>query len=325
MVTFFRNKLVATTASAALLLAVVVTQGAQAQLIGVISRNYSAADRTLADRTLANCAVSVSCYVEAKNGEASMPKKKLKIGFIGDSITCGYNQVGNTIAPGKNDVAALTVKKLSAESGATIANEGTPWNAYDKGVSATSSADWQPGPPENLYGVTKAAFIASFGKPDPKRNPVWVFIMLGTNDVRSDRLFSATQHQANLQAIVNDLVASGFNVMLNHAPSFVAPTSFNGVTWSAAALELLRSYVPGEKAVVASFARRAPGRVFLGDTNAVPYFTAHPALFQEYGVYGGLHPNGTGGTEALADCWTSAFRRIINQRNRKTTTQTNQR
>ena len=35
-----------------------------------------------------------------------------KIGFIGDSITAGYNQVGRTITPGVSDAAALTIKQL---------------------------------------------------------------------------------------------------------------------------------------------------------------------------------------------------------------------
>ena len=34
---------------------------------------------------------------------------------------------------------------------------------------------------------------------------------------------------------------------------------------------------------------------------------AHPALFQEYGVYGGLRPGVTGGTQALANYWARSF------------------
>ncbi len=300
MTTVFRN-----TPCLATLLAIIAAGTAQAGTAQAKTSKVGDARRHLA----LNCPVKIS-PTQAGQAKALSLKKSLKIGFIGDSITCGYNQVGNTITPGQNDVAALTVQKLSAANGATIADNGTPWNVYDKGVSATSTADWQPGPPQNLYETAKAAFVSSFGKPDPKRNPVWVFIMLGTNDVRSDRLFTAAQHEANLRSIVGDLVASGFNVMINHAPSFVVPTKFNGVAWDAAAMKLLQSYLPGEKAISADFAKRVPGRVFLGDTMAFSYFAAHPALFQEYGVYGGLHPNGIGGTEALADCWARAFRHI---------------
>lgn len=234
-----------------------------------------------------------------------------KIGFIGDSITAGYNQVGSTITPGTNDAGALTIKKLSETKACALADSGVSWQAYDQGSSGSSTADWLPGgAPSSLNARAKAAFSAAFGKPDPTANPVWVLLMLGTNDVRSDNHFTPKQHQKNLQAITEDLVASGYNVVLNHAPAFVAPTRFNGVAWDASALTLLRSYLPGEQAVAASFASRAPGRVFLGDTAAFGYFAARPRLFQEYGVYGGLHPNGDGGTQALAVLWAAAFERI---------------
>lgn len=234
-----------------------------------------------------------------------------KIGFIGDSITSGYNQVGSTITPGTNDVAALTVQKLSEAKATALADDATPWGLYNQGSSGSSTADWQPGGPDSLNTRAKHAFLTAFGPPDPKKNPVWVLVMLGTNDVRSDHLFTADQHKKNLQAITDDLVASGFNVILNHAPSFVAPTSFNGVTWNAASLALLRSYLPAEQSVAASFAGRAPGRVFVGDTLSFDEFAARPVLFQEFGVYGGLHPNGTGGTDTLASEWARVFTVIL--------------
>ena len=191
------------------------------------------------------------------------------------------------------------------------ADSGVAWSAYDQGSSGSSTADWLPGAADSLNGRAQSSFVSAFGKPDPATNPVWVLLMLGTNDVRSDHLFTAEQHGKNLQAITEDLVSHGFNVVINHAPAFVAPTSFNGVTWDAHSLSLLRLYLPAEKAVVASFGARAPGRVFLGDTSAFDLFAARPALFQEYGLYGGLHPGGQGGTEALARCWARAFRSII--------------
>ncbi len=244
----------------------------------------------------------------------TVSKASPKIGFIGDSITAGYNQVGTTITPGSNDAAALTVGKLSRMKDTALADAGVPWGEYDQGSSGTSTESWLPGSADSLEGRAKSAFRSAFGKPDPKTNPVWVLLMLGTNDVRSDNLYPAERHQKNLQAITDDLVAGGFNVVLNHAPSFVAPTRFNGVTWDANSLGLLRSYLPGERAVVASFAVRAPGRVFLGDTSAFDYFAVRPVLFQEYGVYGGLHPNGKGGTDALATYWAGAFSRITQRR-----------
>jgi len=233
-----------------------------------------------------------------------------KIGFIGDSITAGYNQVGSTITPGTNDAASLTVKKLAQMRGGALTDDGVPWSEYDRGSSGASTESWLPGSPDSLEGRAKSAFTAAFGKPDPRTNPVWVLLMLGTNDVRSDNRFTAERHRKNLSAVVEDLVAGGYNVVIDRAPSFVTPTRFNGVTWDAGALALLRSYFPEERAVAASFAGRAPGRVFLGDTSAFDYFAARPALFQEYGVYGGLHPNGRGGTDALAACWARAFIRI---------------
>lgn len=235
---------------------------------------------------------------------------RLKIGFIGDSITSGYNQVGRTITPSANDAAALAIAALSQAKTATPADAGVPWSAYNQGSSGSSTADWLPGVPGSLDARAKQSFASVFGKPNPSTNPVTIFLMLGTNDVRSDHLFSAEQHQKNLQAITEDLVAGGYNVVINRAPSFVAPTSFNGVTWNSVSLDLLRSYLPGEQAVAASFGGRAPGRVFLGDTAAFSYFAAHPTLFQEYGVYGGLHPDGLGGTKALAAFWVRAWTRI---------------
>lgn len=233
-----------------------------------------------------------------------------KIGFIGDSITSGYNQVGSTVSPGVNDAATLTIMMLSKTKGAALADAGIAWADYDQGVSGSSSADWRPGNLDSPEVRAKAAFTSTFGKPDPKTNPVWVLVMLGTNDVRSDNRLTARQHQNNLQAITDDLVAGGFNVVINHAPAFATPTNFNGITWDASSLRLLQSYLPEEQAVVESFAARAPGRVFLGDTSAFDYFATRPELFQEYSVHGGLHPNGKGGTDALATFWARAFRQV---------------
>ena len=234
-----------------------------------------------------------------------------KIGFIGDSITAGYNQAGQTITPGTNDVAALTIKKLAQTKAFVRANAGVPWSLYDRGNSGSSTRDWLPDRPDGLEARAKSAFAAAFGPPNPKTNPVWVLVMLGTNDVRSGELFPPETHQKNLQAITDDLVASGYNVVLNQAPSFNTSTAFNGVKWDANSLALLQSYQPGEKAIVDSFAKRVPGRVFLGDTEAFAYFSTRLTLFQEYGLYGGLHPNGNGGTDALATLWANAFRRIM--------------
>lgn len=233
-----------------------------------------------------------------------------KIGFIGDSITAGYNQVGQTITPGINDVATLTIQKLSAQKPYARADAGVPWSLYDRGSSGSSTRDWLPDKEGGLEVKAKTAFNAAFGPANPKTNPVWVLVMLGTNDVRSDNLFTPEAHQNNLQALTADLVASGYNVVLNLAPSFDTATAFNGVKWDANALALLQSYQPGERDIAASFAKTAPGRVFVGDTTALAYFSTRPTLFQEYGVYGGLHPNGKGGTDALANLWTAAFARV---------------
>ena len=242
-------------------------------------------------------------------------KASPKIGFIGDSITTGYNEAGRTITPGVNDAAALTIQKLSQTKAAALADRGIAWSAYNQAVDGTTTSDWQPAD-ENSTDETglveaKAAFARAFGQPDPKANPVWVVVTLGTNDVRSDarHRFTAKRHGRNLQALTADLVASGYNVILNEPPSFVVPTRFSGVLWDAASLRLLRSYLPADQAVVAAFAKTAPNRVFLGDTSAFSVFAAHPALFQERGSAGGLHPSGTGGTDALASGWARAFQR----------------
>ncbi len=233
-----------------------------------------------------------------------------KIGFIGDSITAGYNQVGQTITPGVNDVATLTLQTLSAQKAYARADAGVPWSLYDRGSSGSSTRDWLPDREGGLEVKAKTAFNAAFGPANPKTNPVWVLVMLGTNDVRSDNLFTPEVHQTNLQALTADLVASGYNVVLNQAPSFDTATAFNGVKWDAKALALLQAYQPGERNIAASFAKTAPGRVFVGDTTAFTYFSTRPTLFQEYGVYGGLHPNGKGGTDALAALWAKAFARV---------------
>lgn len=238
-----------------------------------------------------------------------------KIGFLGDSLTTGYNEAGRTITPGVNDAAALTIRKLSQTKTAARADSGIAWSAYNQATDGTTTSDWQPGD-ESVESKAKAAFARAFGQPDPKANPVWVIITLGTNDVRSDarHRFTAKKHGRNLQALTADLVASGYNVILNEPPPFVVPTRLGGVLWDAASLRLLRSYLPADQAVVASFARTAPNRVFLGDTSAFSLFAAHPALFQKRGSSGGLHPNGTGGTDALAAGWARAFLRAATSR-----------
>jgi len=243
-------------------------------------------------------------------------KASPKIGFIGDSITTGYNEAGRTITPGVNDAAALTIQKLSQTKAAALADSGIAWSAYNQAVDGTTTSDWQPGDESALESKAKAAFAGAFGQPDPKANPGWVVVTLGTNDVRSDarHRFTAKRHRQNLQALTADLVAGGYNVILNEPPSFVVPTRFSGVLWDAASLRLLRSYLPADQAVVAAFAKTAPGRVFLGDTSAFSVFAVHPALFQEHGTGGGLHPNGTGGTDTLAAGWARAFLRAATSR-----------
>jgi lysophospholipase L1-like esterase len=232
-----------------------------------------------------------------------------KIGFIGDSITIGWNQVGHTITPGVSDAAALTIKDISETKGEALTDAGIPWSSYDQGVSGSSTRDWLPSQPNGLYTHATDAFAAAFGIPNPKTNPVWILVMLGTNDVRSDNRFPPKEHEQNLQAITAALVGDGYNVIINSPPAFFVPTIFNGVRWDANSMNQLRGYLPADKSMVASFAKNDPGRVFMGDTSAFGYFAIRPRLFQEYGVYGGLHPSGIGGTQALAGFWAQAFSR----------------
>ena len=189
----------------------------------------------------------------------------LAIGFIGDSITIDVPSGGS--APPSLVATDLAVHGLTV-------------TAVNQGVSSTQTNDWLPAS-TNLT-TAKAAFAAAGVR--------LVHIMLGTNDAYTGfTTNTAAQFRANMQAIIGDLVGSGYLVVLAQPP-------YSSLSRD---LTLLVAYQDELRALSNGVT------TFLGDTSAYAYFAAHTSELAD-----GVHPTATG-SQSLATMWEAALAPLV--------------
>ncbi len=132
-----------------------------------------------------------------------------KIGFIGDSITANLpTDDSSELTPA--DTCAMWLGLLSnGDRDVTIVNEG---------IGGTKSADWTPSAGTGYLSAAKADFASA--------GVTHVMIMLGANDASTLANVSAASYGSSLSAICNDLVGSGYKVVL-HYPMYIKPAALN--------------------------------------------------------------------------------------------------
>jgi lysophospholipase L1-like esterase len=198
----------------------------------------------------------------------------LVIGGIGDSIM-RYVPSGGTINPLTsmgNHLARMTGRR-----NVTLSNQA---------VDATATINWLPA--SSNYITAKAAFVAA--------SATWVHIMLGTNDIWNS--VSQATYLSNMTSIVNDLIGSGFKVVL-HASPYPQIPSTSAVTFTEAEVAVLQSY----RASLASLVNNTT--VYMGDTLAFSWFAMNTTEQVD-----GVHPN-IPGVETLGYLWAQAFYKIL--------------
>jgi lysophospholipase L1-like esterase len=178
----------------------------------------------------------------------------LHIGFIGDSITDGFDV---TTKPGT--LAAAQVQLMT----------GRYTTATNQGVDGTQTGSWISGSTD--LNTAKAAFAAA--------GVTIVCIMLGTNDSYGN---SAATYQSNLTSCVNDLVGAGYTVILNYPPGY-KPDITN--PYDEVALGRLETYPTAIAALVNG------STILQGDKMALPYFAERTDLLQSGD---GIHMTDTG-------------------------------
>lgn len=213
-------------------------------------------------------------------------KPEIKLGFIGDSITGGYDGQADLYPPGvqvgvfysnfdPERIVSITHGDLS-QYGGTLA---TPLSGH---------VDWQPG--GALYDNTKAAFTSA--------GVTHVIVTLGTNDALYG--VAAADYGTAIGNIVADLVTSGFKVIVN-CPTGQNP-AFPGLPVDTTGL--IADYPAQIKTVIAA----NPGNAFLGDEQMRYRLLEHPELW--------ISSDGTHLYQAtydlLAQFWAGAIYRVLN-------------
>lgn len=194
--------------------------------------------------------------------------EKIKLGFIGDSITAGPKQ----------GLSAVDAEMAALKN----------YVAVNRAVRGTTTVDWQPG--HALFDDSLAVFKT--------QNVRTVMIMLGTNDVRTDRNVSPATYKRNIEKIIENLLSSGVvNQVVVNYPPYVVPGSYG--TWSIGSVARLKNYRLQLDDIVHERG------VAQGDTRAFAYFKSHP-----YQLIDGVHPNANG-NEALGKLWAEAFQKIL--------------
>jgi lysophospholipase L1-like esterase len=213
---------------------------------------------------------------------ASTPAR-LVLGFIGDS-TSVFAPTTTSIIGGRLSIPNAMANLLSSDDGwhnVTIVNQA---------ISGSTTSDWLPDNSNGYYAGARAAFATAGVR--------WVFISLGINDSSTADNYAAATYRANLQAIIADLVSSGFNEVIN-GPFYTVPGSEAG-RHSETSVALEQSYL----GVIPSLADGV--HVFAGSvSDAFLYFAMNQGDLVD-----GVHPN-LYGAQVVAGFWERAFRKIL--------------
>ena len=229
----------------------------------------------------------------------------MNIVFIGNSITQGalISTPSHDAPPVK---AALYLTKQPSVTSVKYSNQG---------VSGCTTTDYLP-TTETLFPKAKEAA-------DKFADETWatlVFsIMLGTNDSAitgpNGAPASPEKYEENMKAIINQLLAlyPSCKIVL-HRPVWYSPNTYNGAMYLKEGLNRLQSYYPVLQSLVEEYAKRFPGQVFMGDTEAFDYFKANylTDLIPEEGNAGTfyLHPNEKGAA-VLGEYWGKAIMKVV--------------
>lgn len=195
------------------------------------------------------------------------------IGGVGDSITFGqYTTVGSF----ERLILALNA-----------ANNGNTYSGVNRGIPGFSTLDWAPG--TSTLNDAKAAFAAA--------GVTVVTLMLGANDSNTGHRYSPGTFRTQLAAIVNDLVSSGYRVILNE-PTYTVPGSIGNV-YDATAASLAFRYAAEMDALVNG------STILRGDRSGYAFFQAHTDQLVD-----GVHPNDTGAV-SLGGLWATAALAVL--------------
>lgn len=185
------------------------------------------------------------------------------VGFIGDSITH----------------AAWLPERTPELAGRLLDRP-----VVDRGISATTTADWLPGARTGYLRAAIAAFLTAHASV--------VQVALGTNDAW--HLHAAPPvYRARLATICAALSAAGLRPVLAMPPALIAGGANGTVT--APDVRRLASYDAAIRDLAGSQG------ILLGETDAPAYFAAHPAQLLD-----GVHP-GPAGSMALAGMWAAGI------------------
>ncbi len=231
-------------------------------------------------------------------------RKSVYIVFIGDSIT-----EGGALADRNTEASPVHACAYLRQQGGIGKVEFS-----NQGVSGFTTVDFLPSTGTAFNNITKAAHSIAMDK----QGTLVFSIMLGTNDSAIEgpngAPVSPESYRANLKTIADRLLSdySG-SKMVFHYPIWYSPNTYNSSRYLAEGLKRLQSYFPELDALVASYARSHPGRVFIGDKQAYQYFENKVTDFKhESGKQGTfyLHPNNKGAA-ALGRFWGTAIRKAI--------------
>lgn len=240
-----------------------------------------------------------SFILEAKD------KQYINIVFIGNSITFGAG-LANPVHDAPPVKAALYLSKQPEIASVKYSN---------RGVSGATTVDFLP--------ATESLFPAVVRAADKFKDETWATLLfsitLGTNDSAikgtNGSPVSPAQYYDNIKTIVDQLLSlyPSCRIVLNR-PLWYSPNTYNGAMYLQEGLDRLQSYYPELQALASDYAKRFPGQVYLGDTDAFGYFKAHyktdcQAENGNDGIFY-LHPNEKGATE-LGLFWGKAIQKVL--------------
>ena len=231
-------------------------------------------------------------------------KRHLNIVFIGNSITqgVGLEKPSHEAPPVQ---AALYLGEQAGVGEVRFSNQG---------VSGCTTVDYLP--------ATHTLFDRAKQAADQFADEDWatlVFsLMLGTNDSAihgtNGAPVSPEQYTRNMTQIIDTLLARyPKSLVVVHRPIWYSPNTYNGTKYMQEGLDRLISYYPEIQALVKAYAEKAPGRVFLGDTEGFDFFKENEAKFQHEQGNAGiffLHPNKEGAKD-LGELWGKAIYKVL--------------
>ena len=222
--------------------------------------------------------------------------------FIGDSITHGTDQ---STAPVQ---ARQYLEKEPIFGRVNISNQG---------YGGQTTVNFLPSQGDKFPAVERAASDLTQSPQD-----TLVFsIMLGTNDSAMEgptgSPVSPNNYRKNLESMIDHLLVDYPDAkVVVHRPIWYSPNTYNYSRYLSEGLQRLESYFGQIDAMVESYGKSHPGRVFAGDRDAFDFFKKNfldylkPEKGQQGTFY--LHPNAEG-DDILGRFWATAIYRSLQE------------